>query len=143
MRKLLIAFTLVTIWGCAPPTALLLKQDHAGKRTFDVEMNYQPVYRLIVTQARKCYQTGMITAQLVVQSDLFTDIQEGNVTVALHGGFGVDTHMTIDIKALSEARTRVDTYYALTTWAPAALVVEEWVVDKSTECGSKRPALGS
>ncbi len=44
----------------------------------------------------------MISTQMNVQGDLYDDLKEGNITVALHGGLGVDTHLTIDTKQLKK-----------------------------------------
>jgi hypothetical protein len=120
--------------ACAPATIQGLKAQHAGKLAFEIDQNYQSVYRSIVTQARTCYQAGMITAQMIVQGDLYTDIRSGNVTVALHGGLGIDTYLTIDITAIGDNKTSVQTYYATDTWHNGAGAVERWVKNKSTEC---------
>jgi len=128
-----LVLSLCFVAGCAPSTVQGLREKHHGRVVFEVQENYQPVYRKIVANARDRFQAGLITAQMIVQGDLYTDIQSGNVTVALHGGWpvGVDTYMTIDIEALSENQTRVTTYYALDTWRKDAKLVEEWVRGKS------------
>lgn len=131
LQVLIIIFFL--LGGCAPGTAQGLRDKYSGKFVFKVDENYQSVYRKIVTQARNHFQTGLITAQMVVQGDIYTDIKSGNVTIALHGGLGVDTYMTIDINALSDNQTRVTTYYALGTWESSAKAVEEWVKEDQSE----------
>lgn len=131
MKKTTVVLFLCFAAGCAPSTAQNLREKHHGRAVFEVQENYQPVYRKILTNARDRFQAGLITAQMVVQGDLYTDTKSGNVTVALHGGLGVDTHMTIDIEALSENQTRITTYYALGTWKNSPKLVEEWVRRKS------------
>ena len=138
MKTIVSMFAALSVVACAPATIEGLRDDHASSYTFEIDENYQPVYRKILSTARKCYQTGMITAQMVVQGDLYHDIRMGNVTVALHGGFGVDTHMTIDISALDDERTQVVVFNAISTWDSAARAVREWVEDNSTECIPRR-----
>lgn len=120
--------------GCAPATVQGLRESHADRYEFIADENYQSVYRKVLYQARKCYQTGLITAQMVVQGDLFHDLKSGNVSVALHGGLGVDTYLTVDVYGLDEKTSRVVVYYALATWRSAARAVKEWVQEDSTQC---------
>ncbi len=137
MKIIFAIFIALSIVACAPATIEGLRKDYANRYTFTVNENYQPVYRKILSTARKCYQTGMITAQMVVQGDLYQDTKSGNVTVALHGGFGVDTHMTIDVSALNDETTKVVVFNAVSTWNSAAQAVREWVEKDSTECRPK------
>lgn len=134
MRASVAAILLVMLAGCAPATVQGLREQHAGKLVFEVEENYQSVYRKVITPARNCWQAGLITAQMVVQGEMYTDIRQGNVTVALHGGFGIDTYLTIDVAALSDSKTRVTTYYAFENSTGSAKAVEFWVKQNSTEC---------
>lgn len=130
----LIGIALFWLFGCAPATVQGLRENHAGKITFDVDENYQSVYRKVLTPARDCWQSGLITAQMVVQGDLYTDTWRGNVTVALHSGAGVDTYFTVDVEALSEAKTRVTVYHAFRNQERAAQAVELWVKQNSKLC---------
>ena len=102
--------------------------------TFEVSENYQPVYRKVLAQTRKCYQTGMITAQMVIQGDLFHDIKSGVITVALHGGLGVDTYQVIDITAINEKLTKVVAHYSIGPVEKYGGILKTWVLDNSTDC---------
>jgi len=127
---------LIFLWlsACAPSTIQGLRENYAGKVSFEVDENYKSVYRKVLTPARDCWQGGLITAQMVVQGDLYTDTRRGNVTVALHGGAGVDTYFTIDMMALSDIKTRVTVYHAFRNQERAARAVELWVKDNATVC---------
>ena len=124
--------------ACAPTTMQDVREKHSGEYTFAVHEPYQKVYRTILYQARKCFATGMITAQMVVDGDLFTDLKTGNVSVALHGGAGVNTFLVIDIKESTDMSTAVTVYNSVGTWEKPAKAVEEWVIDGSTECKSDK-----
>lgn len=128
--------SLIMLSGCAPATVQGLREQHAGHLTFEVGENYQSVYRKIITPAKNCWQTGLITAQMVVQGDLYTDIRQGNVTVALHGGFGVDTYLTVDVVALSDSKTRITVYYVFENQNKQAKTIERWVKQNSTDCNA-------
>lgn len=105
--------------------------------TFVAPENYQPVYRKVLDQARKCYQYGVITAQMMVQGDLFHDTKSGTITVALHGGLGVDTYQVIDIFAIDEKQTKVIGHYAVGPVAQYGQTLKEWVLENSEECSPK------
>ena len=122
--------------GCAPATLQGLREKPAGQASFEVRQNYQRVYRTVINNARRCWQTGMVTAQVVVQGDLYTDIRTAEITVALHGAVGVDTHLGIDIKAIEEDRTEIRVYYAMSGGARSAKAIERWVKDGATECSA-------
>jgi hypothetical protein len=124
----------LALTGCAPATIEGVRQAPAGHETLVLEQGYQQAYRTVVTNARRCYQTGMITAQMVVTGDLYSDTQSGQITVALHGAVGVDTYLGVDIKALSDQRSQVDSYVSLSSWKPALGVVKRWLTEGSTEC---------
>lgn len=124
--------------GCAPSTAGGVREMGATRQyTFLASENYQPVYRKVLDQARKCNQTGMITAQLVVQGDLYHDTKSAIITVALHGGLGVDTYQVIDINAIDEKQTKIVGHYSLGPVEKYGQILKEWVLENSNECGLK------
>lgn len=102
--------------------------------SFSAPENYQPVYRKVLEQARKCWQTGAITAQMVVQGDMYHDTRSGTITVALHGGFGVDTYQVIDISAIDEQNTKIVGHYSLGPVDQYGRILKQWVLDHSREC---------
>lgn len=124
--------------GCAPATMQGLREKPGGSGSFEAAQDYQRVYRTVLDNARRCYQHGMVTATMVVQGDLFTDTRTGVVTVALHGGMGVDTHLGVDVKSLGENRTQVTTYHAMSGWSDSPAMVRQWVLDGSAECKAKK-----
>lgn len=131
------AFAII-LSGCAPSTAMgVRKMGQERQYVFVAPENYQPVYRKILEQERKCYQTGLITAQMIVQGDLFQDTKSGTVTVALHGALGVDTYQVIDISAIDEKQTKIVGYYSLGPVAKYGQALKEWVLEDSTECAPK------
>jgi hypothetical protein len=125
--------------GCAPTTAVGVREMGPERRyEFVAPENYQPVYRKILEQARKCHQTGLITAQMVVQGDLYHDTKSGTITVALHGGLGVDTYQVIDVAAIDEQQTRVVGHYSLGPVEKIGDTLKEWVLENSKECAPKK-----
>ena len=139
MRSLLPVFILslcLVVTGCAP-TSQALRENPKNSYEFLAEENYQSVYRKILPVARKCYQGGLITAQMVVQDELYHDIKSGSVSVALHGAFGVETYLTIDVLGLNNSRTKISVFTSR-NWKAVGDAVIEWVEDGSTKCSSQR-----
>lgn len=138
LMLLMLLLGLGGLYGCAPSTAGGVRALGTERQVvFVAPENYQPVYRKILDQARKCYQTGMITAQMVVQGDLFHDTKTATVTVALHGGLGVDTYQVIDVSAIDDKQTKVIGHYSLGPVDKYGQVLKEWVLENSMECGLK------
>ena len=143
MRSFLVILLILSIgwggiYGCAPSTAAGVRSMGPERQfVFIAPENYQPVYRKVLDQARKCFQMGLITAQQVVQGDLYHDTRSGTITVALHGGLGVDTYQVIDVSAIDDNQTRVIGHYSLGPVDKYGQILKEWVLENSTECGLK------
>lgn len=120
--------------GCAPATISKLRENPGSVYEFKVAQNYQPAYRTVTENARACWQTGLITAQMVVQSDLFTDIRKGQVSVALHGGLGVNTYLAVDIDAISDTESMVRIYAYNGPWARYSERVRQWLDGTGGKC---------
>lgn len=134
MRSLLIIASMLILSACAPATLQGLRASPEGDIKIRIDEAYQPVYRKILSNARRCYQGGLITAQMVVQGDLYTDTQSAEITVALHGAAGINTYLGVDINALDEKTTTVHIFYALPTWKASAIAIEKWVKNNSSDC---------
>jgi len=106
--------------GCGPATIQGLRDNPAGVVTFEVDSNYQAVYHKVITQARERHQ---------VRGDWFINPPEANVSVSSSTG----VYLTIDIKAISDNRTKVTTYYAYHAWKNAALEVQQWCTDLNSQ----------
>lgn len=126
----LLGFLLV---GCTPGTYKELKQAPASKYDFYTDQNYQAVYRTVLTKMRECHQAGMITAQMTVQGQLYTDIQEGEIIASLQSGMGSDVFLGVDVKK-ADSGTRVSVFSGINTWNGAARAVQKWVESEYQEC---------
>jgi len=123
---------LTSLAGCAVTPTELRSTSPDHRASFSMQQNYQAAYRAILERQRACEQAGLVTASVVVQGDLFTDIQSATITTALHGGLGVMTMTVIDLKATGEASTDV----VIATAQPAARYaagIQRWLAG-SREC---------
>jgi hypothetical protein len=129
---LALAGVLICLTGCAVTPTELRNTTPDHRAMFTMQQNYQAAYRAILERQRACEQAGMITASVVVQGDLFTDLQSGTITTALHGGLGVQTMTVIDLKAAGDQATDV----VIATAQPAARYaagIQRWLAG-SREC---------
>ena len=125
MKKSLISISfLVFMAGCGPATIQGLRDNPAGVVTFEVDSNYQVVYRKVITQARSRHQGQL----MFVNGDCFLDQPEANIIVHYSA-----VYLGIDIKAISDNRTKVTTYYAFNAWKNAALEVQQWCTDLNSQ----------
>src|SRR5690606_29081674 len=121
--------------GCAPATLQGVRDLGPEKAySFTAPQNYQAVYRKTLDQARKCHQGGMITAQMVVQGDLYHDTKSGTVSVALHGGLGVDTYQVIDVAAIDDKSTSVKAFYSMGSVQKQGALLRKWVLEDYGAC---------
>ncbi len=131
----LIFLLLISLSACTPNTAGGVRASQSSKViTFVADDNYQPIYRKILEQSRKCNEMGLITAQMIVKNDLFTDIKQGSISVELHGAAGVNVYQVIDIKYLDENKTEVKSYFAMASHARHAETIRKWVTENYKEC---------
>lgn len=135
MKTVIFTLLFISLSACTPNTAGGVRSSQSSKIiTFLFDENYQPVYRKILEQSRKCNETGMITAQLLVKNDLYTDIKQGTISVELHGALGVNVYQVIDVKYLEENKTEVKVYYAMASHSRHANTIPKWVTENYKEC---------
>ncbi len=138
MSKYIVSSMLLTLLlqGCAPTTAGGVRAlGEKNSYSFVAPENYQAVYRKVLRQERKCFETGLITAQMMVQGDLYTDIKSGTISVSLQGGFGVDTYQVVDISDINGKQSKIVAHYALWSTQKFGKLLKEWVLENSEECG--------
>lgn len=107
MRRILIGIALAALAGCAPvPVATI--RDSGDRQSFNVAGDYQANYRRLLDEMKRCMQSGMITATVVVHGDLYPDIRRGTIEPTTHGSLGADVLFVVDVVGESEGSTRVD-----------------------------------
>lgn len=121
--------------GCAPTTAGGVRALGSQREfSFVSSENYQTVYRKVLTQERKCWESGLITAEMVVHGDLYTDIKQGVVTVELHSGMGIDIYQVVDISSTKDQETSISAHYTFGSVQQYGGILKQWVLNNYTEC---------
>lgn len=116
--------------ACAPNSPAAIKQAPGAVSELHMNENYQEVYRTLVEQSRECFETGAMSASTHVRSDLYTDIERGDVSYELIGGFGKDVYATVDIlKNENGSTVRI---YAAPGFESYITKVERWM--RGTGC---------
>ena len=107
MKSWRLVLLVAVLAGCAPMSAQGIRES-GQKQSFTVSANYQAVYRTLTDEMRRCMQTGMITATVIIQADLFTDIRKGVITPTMHGGLGATPLFVVDVVGLEGDSSRID-----------------------------------
>lgn len=128
-------FTWFSIAACTPITAEMVREAPPEKRfSFIANENYQPVYRKVLEQIRKCYEMSAGSLSTKAQADLYSDIRTGTISVAAYGGFALMTTMVIDIVAIDDGRTTVSGAYHYDAYTRVPIDIRAWALDNSKEC---------
>ena len=137
MKKMIvILLVLAFMAGCGPATVQELREKPAGTITFEVDSNYQTVYRRLITPIRENIR-GFNRA---INGDIYTNDQEAEIScigtkrsIVPGGGVNNSVLLAIDIKAISDNRTKVTTYYTHHEWKSTALRVEQWCSELNSQ----------
>lgn len=76
----------------------------------------------------------MITAQIIVQNELFPNTKSASINSELHGAFGVDVYQLIEIQAIDDNNSEVSTYYYRGKSELLGSLIQKWAVDDYKEC---------
>ena len=116
------------VLGCAPSTVGGLQKNPVGRFSFETSAKYEAVYRKATEYARR-YETSFLGgAKMIVHSDLYIDIHQGRISIALHNIFG-DRNVYLFALIRGETdRTKVDIYYGLSTWKRTAAAMKEAIL---------------
>jgi len=101
--------------------------------TFEVDKNYQSVYRHLLEQGRACTKP-QFTAKMVVNGELFEDIKAADVSVVLMGLFSNNHYLKIRVDSTGDSKSRVHVSNQLPRWNGLAMAIKGWIVDGSTNC---------
>lgn len=135
MLRLALFLSAAVLAGCAPISPQALRQEAGGRVEFVAQVSYQEAYRRAISQMRRCYQGGgVIVAPTVVQGDLYTDIQRGEISIAIMGIAGAMNTVVVDIDAAGDSSSKVTTYYWIATWAQVADAVRLWINERYLDC---------
>lgn len=135
MKNIATASLAVLLAACAATTPQQLRAMGAENHiSFEVEDDYQTIYRRLLEVERACYQVGMISATQIVNGDLYPDNRSGTITIGLYGALGPSIYQVVDIRGMDGARTLVD---AAIPRKPNDILIRKlksWAEGTSTEC---------
>ena len=126
MKKLFVAWIMILLTGCAASSYQALQNDPAVKDQFVIDRNYQAVYRDVLSAARQQYQGALMGGSMNVNGQLYTDIKTGEIDISISGMAGSKIYGGVTITALSDQRSEVTSYAALSTWSDFPDYVRRW-----------------
>lgn len=135
MKTITIASLAVLLTACAAGTPQEAREMGPDRRyTFQVDADYQTVYRRILEAARPCYQTNLLTASMIVDGDLYPDARSGTVTVGMYGALGPSLYQVIDVRGLDGARSEVTAIFPVGPVDKRGEKVRGWAEAVATAC---------
>lgn len=69
--------------------------------TTPINRPYQEVYRSVREYVKRCMQTGLITAEIKVDAELFTDLKQAEIDIYMQGMLGRIDYFKIQITSTS------------------------------------------
>ena len=135
MKLFLLMTSIAALAACTSEQYLKdeVVEESVLKYDFVAEQNYQAVYRTILNQGQLCIKPGL-TAQMVIQGELFNELRSADVTVVLYGIFSRYPHLKVTIEAISRDTTKVSVTNTLPRWDSYAKAIKTWVDNGSTAC---------
>lgn len=120
----------------APMTVKQLRNDFAGKIDIEVDQRYQDVFANVLKNARHCYfSKPLLTHQLGIKGLQNKRDKTANVAVTLlYGATSTETHLSIDMTAVSAQKTQITTYYTKANTRQEAERVNVWIIDGPDKC---------
>ena len=111
LRLLIVLITPLIFLGCAPSTFQEMKSSESiKKKTFIVDENYENVYRRSLNKAKECFEMGALTAAFVADGQLYSNSNEGELTVYLIGGMGKSMIHGATFKDIGNQKTEMKLY---------------------------------
>lgn len=134
MKNLLPILLAAMLTACAASTPQQAREMGPERRyTFEVDADYQTVYRRIVDVARSCYQGNLITANMVVNADLYPDTKRGAISVGLHG-IATSIYQVIDVHGIDATHAEVVAIFPMGPVEKQGRKVRAWASGSGTEC---------
>lgn len=136
MKKMMIVLLAGLLAGCATGSPQQLRNELAADRrySFELDANYQQVYRRLVDVMRCRYTGNMISASMLVNSDLYTDTKTGTISVGMYGGLGAVIYEVIDLRALDNGGTGVVAIFPRGPVEKMGQQVKAWADGSDTQC---------
>jgi hypothetical protein len=123
-RSILAALLLAVLSGCTmTPTEV---RNEGDVYSYNADQSYQSVYRSIKRKANECWGVDLITGSVDIDSEMYTDIKEAEVTSSVKGMAGNSALVQIDIKSTSN-KTKVSVYTRYSSYSDVGKLTESWV----------------
>ena len=110
--NLIFSFFIVFFFaGCMASSFNEMKRDTSiKKKEYTVNQNYQALYKRGLAKAQECHEGGLLTATIISDGKLYTDLEEAEITIYLMGGLGRQMHHGVTLKAIDKENTLLNIY---------------------------------
>ncbi|UTJ06649.1 hypothetical protein [Arcobacter roscoffensis] len=110
--NIFIGFLVVIFFsGCMASSFNEMKSDSdIVQNTYKINQNYQRLYKRGFSMFQECHEGGLITAAIIADGKLYTELKEAELTIYLMGGLGRQMHHAAEIKALDNESSLLRIY---------------------------------
>jgi hypothetical protein len=105
--------------SCAPGTVNSIKQSPFGTIEFETDQGYQAVYRKAVAHIRNNHRS-FLYGQLKLNSDIYTDIEQGVITIEAHDILHRSIFLHSTILSEKPNKSKISIYYGTDWWGDNA-----------------------
>ena len=131
MKYAAVALLCLALSGCS---SLNDVRNSDNQYTFDVNDNYQKVYRNIQEISKQCWEGTAITADYVVDTQLYSELGTAEVAWKLVGIAMPVYYLDIEIKRVSSNKSHVVVHRASYVHAYSEQVVKQWAKGEMNTC---------
>lgn len=111
IKNLVFVVVIVFFTGCmASNYNEMISDESINKKTFNINEDYQSLYKRGVSKVEECHEQGLLTAAITSDSNIYSDIKEAKITVYLMGGLGKQMHHALVFKGNPDNTTKLDVY---------------------------------
>jgi len=131
MKYGVVALWCLALSGCS---SLSDVRNSDNQYTFDVNDNYQRVYRNIEGISKQCWEGKATTADYVVDAEQYNELGMAEVAWKLVGMVGPVYYLDIEIKRVSSNKSHVVVHRASYVHAYSEEVVKQWAKGEMNTC---------
>jgi len=97
--------------GCTASSFNEMTKDSGySKQEYTVNENYQSLYKRALSKARECHEQGMITAAMIAEGQIYSDLQKAELSIYLSGGLGKSFYHGAEFIAINNDSTTLIIY---------------------------------
>lgn len=132
--QLQLSIASIALCGCAATSIREIKSSPAATTSFETNINYQRLYKNLVTKFSECMGEGYVGgfATTHIKHALYSDLKEATISYTMDN-LGQNIYYHADIIG-TEKGSKVIAYVSLNTWKRTLDNTKNWATDADAPC---------